>query len=50
MQNVYLEILNQPSLMNLHSNKYIQGLRHYPFAVNLDRCIGSCNTVGWSVQ
>ena len=35
----------QPTLINLHPNEYIQGLRYYPCAVNLDRCIGSCNTL-----
>ena len=23
----------------------IQGLCYYPFAINLDRCVGSCNTI-----
>ena len=35
----------QPTLINLHSNKYSQELHYYPFAVELDRCIGSCNTL-----
>ena len=35
----------QPTLINLHPNEYIQGLRYYPCAVKLDRCIGSCNTL-----
>ena len=30
----------QPALINLHPNEYTQGLRYYPFAVNLDRCMG----------
>ena len=34
----------QPTLINLYLNQYTQGLRSYPFAVNLDRCVGSCNT------
>ena len=34
----------QVSLINLHPNEYNQGLCYYPFAVNLDRCVGSCNT------
>ena len=29
----------------LHSNFGNQGLRHYPFMVNLDRYYGSCNTL-----
>ena len=36
--------MNQPSLINLHSNKYRQELRSYPFAVKLDRCAESGNT------
>ena len=35
----------QPNLINLHPNEYGQGLRYYPFAVNLDTCMGSCNTL-----
>ena len=35
----------QYTLINLHCNEYSQGLRYYPFAVNLDRCFGSCNTL-----
>ena len=35
----------QPTLINLHPNQYTQGLRYYPFAVNLDRCVGSYNTL-----
>ena len=35
----------QPSLTNLHPNEYSQELRYYQFAVNLDRCVGSCNTL-----
>ena len=34
----------QHTLINLHPNEYGQVLRYYPFAVNLDRCVGSCNT------
>ena len=29
----------QPTLINLHPNEYTQGLRYYPFVVNLDRCV-----------
>ena len=39
------QCMNQPTVINLHPNEYSQGLRHYPFAVNLDRCVGSCNTL-----
>ena len=35
----------QPIVINLHTNKYIEGLCCYPFAFNLDRCMGSCNTL-----
>ena len=35
----------QPALIKLHPNEYFQGLCYYPFVVNLDRCIGSCNTL-----
>ena len=33
----------QTALINLHPNEYTQGIRYCPFAVNLDRCKGSCN-------
>ena len=35
----------EPTIINLHSNKYMQRLHYYPFGVNLDRCFGSCNTI-----
>ena len=35
----------QPTLINLHPNEYTQGIHYYSFAVNLDRCIRSCNTL-----
>ena len=35
----------QPILINLHCNEYSQELHYYPFAVKLDRCVGSCNTL-----
>ena len=31
----------QPTLINLHPNEYSQEFHHYPFAVRLDRCVGS---------
>ena len=37
--------MNQPTLINLHLNEYIQELRYYPFAVNLDTRVGSYNTL-----
>ena len=33
------------TLINLYLNTYSQGLYYYPFAVNLGRCAGSCNTI-----
>ena len=35
----------QPTLINLHPNEYSQELHYYPFAVKLDRCVGSWNTL-----
>ena len=35
--------MTQPNPINLHPNEYSQGLRYYPFAVNLDKCVESCN-------
>ena len=35
----------QTTLINLHSNEYLEELGYYPFAVNLKRCMGSCNTL-----
>ena len=35
----------QPTLINLHSNEYSQEFHYYPFAVKLDRCFGSCDTL-----
>ena len=34
-----------PTLINLHPNEYSQELNYYPFAVKLDKCVGSCNTL-----
>ena len=36
--------MTQPTLINLHPNECSQEF-HYPFAVKLDRCVGSCNTL-----
>ena len=33
--------MTQPTLINLLSNE----LHYYPFAIKLDRCVGSCNTL-----
>ena len=35
----------QPTLINLHPNEYNQQLHYYPYAVKLDRCVGSRNTL-----
>ena len=35
----------QPTLINLHTNEYSQEFKYNPFAVKLDRCVGSCNTL-----
>ena len=35
----------QVTIINLHPDEYIKGLRDYPVAVNLDRCVGSCNNL-----
>ena len=37
--------MTQPTLINLHPNEYSQEFYYYPFAVKLDRCVGSCNTL-----
>ena len=37
--------MTQPTLIDLHRNECSQGLYYYPFAVNLDTCLGSSNTV-----
>ena len=35
----------QPTLINLHPNEHSQELHYYPFAVKLDKCVGSYNTL-----
>ena len=35
----------KPTLNNLHPSKYSQEFHYYSFAVKLDRCVGSCNTL-----
>ena len=37
--------MTQPTLINLHPNEYSKEFHYYPFAVKLDRYIGSCNTL-----
>ena len=38
--------MTQPTFINLYPNEYSQEFRYYPFAVKLDRCVGSSNTAG----
>ena len=40
-----LECMTQPTLTTLHPNEYSQEIHYYPFAVKLDRCVGSCNNL-----
>ena len=35
----------QPTFIDLHPNEYCQELHYYLFAVKLDKCVGSCNTL-----
>ena len=35
----------QPTLINLHPNKYSQEIHYYLFGVKLDKCVESCNTL-----
>ena len=35
----------QPTFLNLHPNEYRQELHNNPFAVKLDKFVGSCNTL-----
>ena len=35
----------QPTFLNLHPNGYRQELHNNPFAVKLDKFVGSCNTL-----
>ena len=37
--------MTQATLINLHPNEYSQEFYFYPFAVKLDRCVSSCNTL-----
>ena len=37
--------MTQSTLINLHSKEYRQEFQYYPFAVNLDKCAGSFNTL-----
>ena len=35
----------QPTLINLNPNQCSQEFHYYPFAIKLDRYVGSCNTL-----
>ena len=35
----------QSTLISLHPNEYSQEFHYYPFAIELDRCVGSCNVL-----
>ena len=35
----------QPTVINLHTNECSQELHYYPFAIKLDKRVGSCNTL-----
>ena len=37
--------MTQHTVVNLHPNEYSQEFHYYPFALKLDRCVGSCNTL-----
>ena len=39
------EYITQPTLIKLHPNEYSQEFHYYSFAVKLDRCVRSCNTL-----
>ena len=39
------ECITEPTLINLHPNEYSQEFHYYPFAVKLDRYIGSFDTL-----
>ena len=37
--------MTQYTLINLHPNEYSQKFHYYPYAVKLDKCVGSFNTL-----
>ena len=39
------QYMTQPNLISLNPNEYSQEFHYYPFAVKLDRCAGSCDTL-----
>ena len=42
------KFMNQPTLINLHPTGCSQESLYYPFPVELDRSVGSCNTLNGS--
>ena len=40
----------QPIFIKFTSYEYSQEFHYYPFAVKLDRCVVSCNTLQWHIQ
>ena len=40
-----IKCMTQPTLINLHLNECNQELHYYPFAIKLDKCAGSCNSL-----
>ena len=36
--------MTRPTLIDLNHDEYNQGLRYYPFMINLERCSGNCNS------
>ena len=41
----HAQCMIHPTLVNVHPNKYSQEFHYYLFAVKLDRCVGSYNTL-----
>ena len=37
--------MTEPTFINLHPNEQSQTFHYYSFAVKLDRCVESCNTL-----
>ena len=36
--------MTEPALINFYPIQYNQQLSYYPYSVNLDRCVGHCNS------
>ena len=41
----YQKRVIQPTLINLCPNEYSEELHHYPFAIELDRCVRRCTSL-----